>query len=250
MQLGLFALVIIAFVLVVVFWYFTRDYRSIPDDRVIDLATNENRLLDAWYAHHLQPSLALDLNDQEIAARCLDRMYHIQVDPQLLVIGEELTQTYFRLTGISLPISDQLEPGVDQIFDLRKIIGRPGQIAIIHSQRYRDRLGRSTNYDTGQLQSIMDLQLDSRTQTYLNEILKYRWGKISELNDPHLISGSDATYIYLRECRIPNVTTTELQGMHKLNLLCTDLEFATLIQRWQKSISTPEILSPEIISLA
>jgi hypothetical protein len=237
----LVSLFIVAFVVALAFWYYTRDYRSIPDDRILDLSTDEDRILDRWYSYHIKPSIDFDPNVGDIAARFLERIYQIQVDPKLLVIGKDLDSEYFRLTRRHLRKSGKLEPNVDQIFDLRQIIGKSIQIAIIHDRRDRDKLNKYHFDDNSNLKAIMDQELDLIARDYLNEVLKYRWEKILELNDPHLMN-LEGTYVYLRKCQILNVQTKEENAVHRINLLCTDIEFETLIQRWRKSLNNVSVI--------
>lgn len=227
MSAVLISLILIALVVTFVFWYFTRDYRSIPDDRIINLATDEDRILGPWYQHHLKPSIEISPSDHEIAAQLLDRLYGLKIEPSLLVIGEDLT----KFTNLS-----------EQIFDLRRVIGKSGQIAIINNERVRKRVRRSINYDTSSFKAIMDQDLDTIAKNYLEANLKYRWDKINQVPDLNIVN-NEGSYLYLRQHSIPNIETKEENGIHRINLLCTDLEFETLIQRWTKSLNNTSMIN-------
>ena len=235
MSYVLISLFVVAVVLVVVFWYMTRDYRSIPEDRVINLASEEDRILNRWYEHHLQPSLDLNLNGQEIAAQLLEHLYGIQVDSEQLVIGTDIDREYYRLTGYKLEFSTELSTG-DQVFDLRRYLGKSGQVAIIQNHQDRWDLYQTVPVDLNQYKAILDQGLDVIARDYLREVLTYRWDKINKLADPDVMNQQGA-YLYLRNCQIPNVETQAHNNIHRINLLCTDLEFETLIIRWRTTMA-------------
>ena len=215
----------VALIAVIYIWWVTRGLGTISDDTILLLNTTDNYLFAEWYKHHIKPSFDFNINEYEIAARLLHSLYDIEVDPNLIVIGNDIASQYHKLTRKYLPS--------DSIYDIRSAIGINTEIALIYDDRLRSILRRNNNLDSfNDIPPIIETKLEIVAKKYLSQILKYRWNKIIELGDDRVINNS-GTFLYMTACDIPNVETALTPIGFRLNLLCGNLEFETLISRWK-----------------
>ena len=247
MSYYLFITLAIAIIAILYVWYMTRGINSIPDATTLLLNTTDNYLLADWYKHYLKPSLVFDVNENEVAVRLLQRLYNIQVDQNLIVTGNNIGSQYHTLTNRQIS-NDVTNTNIDTIYDIRSAIGVNTDIALIHNERLRNTLRRNNTSDfSSEILPIMESELEIVAKDYLDQVLKYRWGKIIELNDDRVTNNNDSkiamglydTFLYLRECNIPNIESATTPMGFRINLLCGDLEFETLIKRW-KSVLEPQ----------
>jgi len=267
--------ILIALLAILYVWYVTKYSNSIPDDKPIPLESNDDRLLIHWYNMHIKHSFDFNINDLEIAAKFLERIYNIKIDPNLLVIGTNLENQYFKITGHHL--ENGYSPDKDCLFDVRSIIGKSGEIAIIYNENLRNSLRKVNTFDFTELNDIINSDLDIMARDYLYEVLKFRWEQITQLNDPNVLNNHGSSwfcktkprgnevipaptlsYLYLR---IPSSGNEDPLGFAKqthsidgnvitvlngavsalmtpngarINLLCSNIEFETLIKRWKQ----------------
>jgi hypothetical protein len=220
--------ILVVAVIIILMWYHSTYYYSIPDTTILDLSTEDDSLVGPWYAEQIKPSFNFEIDPEQVGAELITQLLKPEapIDPETVVVGIDLAAH----AGPS-----------DQVFDLRSRIGIPAQIAIIHDQRVRARLRRLNSLDLArvvELRSILDLKLGPIAQDYLQKVLDDRWAQILKVNDPLMLNRA-GSYIYLRECSIPNVKAATVDGRKRLNLLCSDLEFKTLLQRWTRVLKTP-----------
>lgn len=238
--------IVVAIIAVVYMWYMTRGINSIPDTTILMLNTTDNYLLADWYKHYTKPSFAFNTNECEVAARLLERLYDIQVNPNLIVIGNDLASKYNTLTHRHLSV-DVTNTNVDTIYDIRSAVGVNTEISLIHNHRLRNELRRITSSDSfNEIYPIVESELEIIARDYLKQVMKYRWDKIMELNDNRVIN-NNGTFLYMRECNIPNIETTITSIGIRINLLCTNLEFETLIQRWTRELITSKSEDPMLL---
>lgn len=260
MSYFLYISIFVSVIAIIYVWYMTRYINFIPDDKQLILNTDEDKLLVHWYKLHIKQTYDFDTNDNKIAARYLNRIYNIDIDPNLIVLGLNLDTQYFKLTKLHLDAeythnvakSQETSSGkfVDCIFDLRSTCGKPGEIAIIHNSRIRKLLQNNNNLDMSELNLIINSDLDIMANDYLKQILKFRWDKIKELNVPNLLN-NEGSYAYIQTN--DNIINTDLDGSiiildnvlakittqgARINLLCSNYEFETLIKRWKKYLPT------------
>lgn len=227
-------LLIAAIVLVAIWWYATREYRGVPDDRVLDLSgSGTPAVISSWYDQHLKPALDAPAN-AEVGARLISRLFHMDVPPQHIIIGTDLDVEYQRLTGAD-PIINPVERTDEAIYNLRDLIGRPLQIAVIADRRLRRRMAANST-DGADLHAIMESGLDVLARDHLREILKHRWGLLVDLRDSRILNRG-GSYVYVENFDLPGVTTHEMpDGCHRIDLLCSETEFAGLISRWRARV--------------
>ncbi|CAH6418211.1 Hypothetical protein HVR_LOCUS78 [uncultured virus] len=223
-------MIIVAIIAIAYAWYITRGMHFIPDDKILLLNTNDDHILSAWYQYNTQPTFTFNIDEYELGARFLQHIYNIEVQSNLLILGSDISSQYSSITRSSL--STIYFPNTDCIFNLRDSIGKNMEIAVIYNDEIRAILRRNNTIDPSDLHAIAEGGLDIIARDYLKEVLKYRWNKINELNDPNVLN-REGSFLYLQECTIPNVQTTNTSRGVRINLLCKDLEFETLIKRWK-----------------
>lgn len=219
---------IVAVIAIIYVWYMTRKINATAASKVLSLETDENFLLSTWYRDNTKPTLTFDLDQYEIAARILHRVYSVDISPALLVLGNNLSSQYRTLVR-------GRETSDDAFFNLRDSIGKSGEIAIVHDKSVRETLRNENTLDHFDLHAIMEGELDILARDYLRAVLKFRWDKIKKLNDPNVLN-SEGSFLYLRECNLPDVQTQASSEGVRLNLLCSDIDFNTLIKRWETNL--------------
>lgn len=248
MSYFLIAAIIFAIVAVLYVWYITRGLNSIDDNAVLPLESDEDKLLKHWYKANMQQVYDFNVNDVEIAAKYLQRIYNIEINPGLLVVGKNLISQYYALTHSSL--SYEYRPNADCIFDLRSSLAKEVEVAIIHSDRVRHELQRHNSGDLTEVSLIMNSDLDGIAHEFISNVLKFRWEQIDALHDPNVLN-HEGSYLYYRspEGTRPGTTVTILDKVNALvipfgpttrarvNLLCSNYEFEALIRRWKHHLT-------------
>lgn len=228
-------LIIVALLSILYVWYISKSINNYPDDKILDLSTDEDKILSNWYSDNLKIIYEYGINEEDIAVEYLHNVYNLEVDPKSIVIGNNIYSQYMKITGKELP--------KDSIFDLRSSLGIPGEIAIITNNKIRNKLIRTNNYDIKMLYEIVKSGVDKNAHLVLQEILKYRWTKIKETLN---LEGS-GSYLYLQSENIPDTSTFEVfpgvvssvtDNSFRINLLCTDLEFNTFLKRATNKLVT------------
>lgn len=223
------SLIIISCVVIILTWMFTYSYRHIPDSENLDLSTDDNTLFGKWLLDNIKPSLIIDLDDFATAADFIQRNFQEEIDPSSIVVGENLQSSYYKLTGKYLALFNEATEG-DKIFHLRDIIGIEGEIAVISNPKTVIALRQSNEFSMNKLHSLITVDGDKLCYNYLQNVLTSRWKIINDLQSESVIN-TYGSYLYLKGVTIPNVSTYENNKLHRINLLCTDLQFKTLIQR-------------------
>jgi hypothetical protein len=260
-----FAMITLIFIFYV--WYVTRYTHSIPDNQLVPLNTDDDKILIHWYNAYINHVFDFQNTDLEIAAKYLRRIHKLEINPNLLIVGTNLEEQYTKITGdklepkysfeIEKSKSDtEIDPRIDKvdcIFDIRSTLGKNGEIAVIHNPRIRNILYRTNNLNLSEVNSIIDNDMDLTARDHIGEVLKFRWEQIRQLNDHDIINtkSQQGSYLYLR---VPNESTTEPsnQGLNektitvlksvaamstprgaRINLLCSNYEFESLIKRWK-----------------
>lgn len=247
----LLASILIAMIAVFYVWYASRSFRHIPDDEPLLLHTDEDKLATMWYEQNIKQIIDFNVNEIEVATRYLKQIHELEVDPDFVVIGEDLQSRYHRITGKYLEL--KYDAVKDCIFDIRSSIGKKGEIAIIYNKKLALQMRQYHTLDIAELNAIISQGFDILVRDFFRKILDSRWEKLRELNDPNL-TNSHGSYAYVKmKVDIPldtvtlygNVTAVVLpqnRSIARINLLCKDLEFETLLKRWRASMnSTVEI---------
>ena len=241
MSYFLVASIIISLIAIIYVWYITRGLNSIPDDESVPLHTDEDKLLIHWYKLNTVHSFDF-IDDIDVAIKYLKRIHDIETNRDSIVIGTNLEYQYFTITHREL--RNKYSPNVDCIFDIRSTLAKTGEIAIIHNPKIAATMRRNNTFDFNELNSIMESNLDIIARDYMQEILKARWEQILELNDSQiLLHNTEGSYLYLR---IPSSedTVNILGGVTakmtplgaRINLLCSNYEFESLISRWKQHL--------------
>jgi hypothetical protein len=260
MSYFLVASLLVALLAILYVWYITRWRDAIPDTQPVPLETEDDKLLVHWYNMQLTHSYDSHPDDIAIAATFLQRIYNIQIDPGFLVIGTNLSDQYRNTSVETIYNTSQsnLDPVQrDYIFDIRSVLGKNGEIAIIHNPQIRNRLYQANNLDMSEINTIMSHELDLPARDYFREVLQHRWKQIRQLNDRNVLNSQqqEGSYLYLVAVEVVidaalgtvppdntvivfspqntgGVTATIAPNGARINLLCTDLEFETLMKRW------------------
>jgi len=227
-------------------WYVTNGLKYAADNATLSLETDDDKLLSNWYEENNKETYQFNVNDLEIAVKYLQRVHDINVDQNLIVIGTDLEQYYHNITGKVL--SRKFSTESNSLFDIRSNLGKNGEIAIIRDNNLRKRIQRKTKANLTEINQIMDNNLDIMARDYIRDTLKIRWNQINSLDDPNIIN-NDGSYLYIKENAkieigshvtvIEKVTALVTPLGSRLNLLCTNLEFDSLITRWKKYLEIP-----------
>lgn len=222
---------------IIYMWYASPRFQSIPDGTPLKLGTEEDRLLSQWYATQIKPSFNFDIDETRVGAELINQLLNpteSPVDPGTIVVGTNLAAQYHNLTRRHF--DPNYGPEKDCLFDLRSLIGKPGEIAIVQDPRVRNSLRRANRLNMIEISSIVELRLAPLARDYLQKVLTERWTQLIKLNDP-MILNRGGSYLYLRESHLPHVEVADVHGIKRINLLCSDLEFKTLLQRWPQPLA-------------
>lgn len=219
----LLILIIVAVVAIALMWWYSRKLHSIPDETVIYLNSDEDRVLHPWYKSVVrEDEYNFDLRTNEVASEVLRVVYGLEVDPSVLVLGDDLNLQYYHITGRVLPRKC--------IFYVRETLGVPVQIAIVEDEGIRRRLQSQNEYDANYLNQILRSDVAVVARDYLQQILTVRWNKLRELNLPG-IQNDGGSYVYVKDWTVPNVEIASSKLGPRFNLLCSDIEFSNLLKR-------------------
>lgn len=225
----LIGLLVVAAIIILYVWYTSKKYRYIAPDVVLELDSTDNRLLAAWYQE--RSGYVSDPQDiYELASTLLLQVLEIEVPPQQLVIGHNLAN--------SKADTDSKSSGITQHIYLRELVGLSGEIAIVPDARACEALRRK---HAGECEDMHDLlhniihqKMAVPVARYLRDTMQERWSKIAALHDKTILN-TTGTYLYLDNASIPGVLSHAMPtGTQRFNLLCTALEFTTLLNRWPK----------------
>lgn len=243
MSYALVTLVIIALISIAYVWYVTRGLNSIADDQPLSLDSDDDKLLIHWYKLYTKNSFDFNITDQQIAAKYLQRIHNIDINHNLIVAGNNLDAQYHKLTGNHL--LSVYTDNSDCIFDIRSVIGKNGEIAIIHNDKIRDSLKMTNNLNLSDINDVIDSDIDTVARDFLQEILRGRWQQITDTNNSSILN-SEGSYLYMTlPDDILSPDTVTLPGNiiaaitpigARINLLCTHLEFESLISRLSQSM--------------
>jgi hypothetical protein len=204
----LILLIIIVIVIVLAAWWYGRNRNLLPENEIIDLSTSENALMKDWLQYYQKPSYDWQLSSQEVGARFLRTVLNKEVDSDKVVLDTNVSSFQALET-----------------YDLRSLIGIPGQIAILDSPVKHSANG----FD---LHEMLESDLVEPAKEFITAVLEQRWQLLRE-NFPHtLIDNGLNSYAHFTEWHVPNVKLAE---DNRMNLLCTDLEFNNMLLRAKKT---------------
>ena len=223
-------LIMIALISIAYVWYFTRGKNIVSDDQLLQLHTDEDKVLSSWYQANNKSSLDFGIDDNEIAATFIERMLNKKVKPEHIVIGRNLEEQYYKFTGIM--------PDQNIFVDTRDLIGKSYQFLIISDNKLRERFIKE-DINLNELNDIMLNNLDEGARNYLIDLLNVRWGMIEQLNDDDIVN-KGGSYLYIKvpdnstENEITvreNILAANTAKGARINLLCNNWEFETLMKR-------------------
>lgn len=203
----LIATFIIAVLGVFIVWHFTKHRREIPDNVYLELASKDDKILSSWYKS--QRKNIYNVDENELASKLLSELYDIDVSPDNLLIG------------------NKIKGKVKQLYNLRFDTGKSIFVAIVNNNKKdKIQLVRNHSFDDDIKDLVSAMPLIKEVKITLNEILDKRWHQLSLLNIDQPADNHDRSFLYLKTS-IPKVNHKN----GRINLLCSDLEFKTLLLR-------------------
>jgi len=242
MSYYLIGTVIIALFLILYVWYVTRYTHSIEDDKELSLEDDDDRILTHWYEMNIKQTFDFNVCDNIIASKYIVRNYNIEINPNIIIVGNNLDDQYYTIIGKRL--ESNYRDGIDCIFDIRSRTGKNVEFAIIHDETIRRELENRNKSDLTELNLIIESDLDIIAGQYLDEILKYRWEQILQLNHPNVLNDS-GSFLYLHiDGDTPevvnimgNIKALMTTKGARINLLCSNYEFEALIHRLKQYLT-------------
>lgn len=223
-------LLIIALIAIVYVWYVTRGSNIIDDNQELKLDTDEDKMLGSWYQNINKSSLNFGVDDREIAATFIERIYNRKVDYEDIVIGTNLEEQYYGITG------NKIEQ--ENYVDVRSLIGKPWEFIIVPDKRIRAQFMVET-IDLNDLNDIMLAKAEQGAREYVTDLLNNRWRMITTLNNDNIVNDS-GSYLYLKTdtnelITKQNIVAKRTAKGERINLLCDNWEFETLMKRLQRN---------------
>lgn len=229
-------LIVVALISIIYVWYITRYSHIINDSEPLELQGEENKILDVWYQAINKSPFDFGLDNREIAANFIERLLNRKVDPEDIVIGNNLKEQYYKITGKNIE---------EDYINVRDLIGKPWEFLIITDKSLRDKF-IVEQINLNELNDIMLANLDKSAYDYIADLLSVRWGMINELNDSDIINDK-GSYLYVKlpdnieeENKVivkQNIVAARTMKGARINLLCDNWEFETLIKRLKQSIT-------------
>jgi hypothetical protein len=250
MDFLLSVLIIVAIVCVIGLWYISKIYFNIEDDAELILDTDVDMLAEYEINRRIKISSNVNLDSGEIAADMLKSIYGITANPSQLLIGPNITEQYKILARKRLPEYQYKKDEIvnmdnekDWVFNLRDVIGKNCQIALVNNKRLHSQLAISSNYDLNELDAFLKSDLVLLTRDYITNTIKDRWEKLKELNNPNIIN-DNGSFLYMEKNDIPNVKMLKTDNGHRVNLLCKELQFHAFLKRMKKEL---EVTLPQLL---
>lgn len=220
-------------ILIIFIIYMILTKSSTHNPNILNLNTEEDKILTPWFDKNIRLSYNLEIiDDLDVAQQFLERLFNIKIDKNKIVIGHNLTSQYYNLTNNI--IDSNYHENKDTIFLLRDILGISGNIAIIHDLNIRNELAKKNHIDLTYLKSIIDNELDIIARDYLKKILIDRWNTIKTVDNLEIINSS-GSFLYLKTLPTDNIKAFKTNNGFRINLLCTNTEFDTLIDNLKSS---------------
>lgn len=214
----LVGLIIFVLVIVGIVWILSASYRYIPDTKSLSLETSENRLVSYDTSHHL--SIHDDSEVLEICRKILSRIYDYEdVDiMNYIVIGS----------------NPHNNPNCD-LWYLRDTLGIDAYISVAYNKRdYRELSSKNVPCELGIFKALIDTGMDLKLNEYFTDLLSKRHIELSKcLHAKNMIPDeSYGSYAYFTKFPDHNINTYMISSkLYRVNLLCSELEFKTLIDR-------------------
>lgn len=207
MSFYVFCGILLGIAIVIYLWYLYSSIKRINDNDVLSLNSDIDMILTPWFISQTK-----------------NKRYGSQLNlEQFEDLPSMLLKQLFNIDGKDKAQIIKYNGGK---YNLRDIIGINAEIVL--NENYND----ESIFDTSLIKDIVDENLIDIGKEYLEKVLAHRWEKINNLNDPNVINNS-GSYLYLKECNIPNVISEKTNQGYRINLLCSDLEFGALIKRWE-----------------
>ena len=203
-------------------WKKSRDINYIGPNRILHLETENAGLITTWIKNNVKPNYTNMFEDPaKTATEFLNRLPiddHKNLDPKRVVFGKNI--------GRYLNPSDQVA-----ILNLRDLLGIDGEIAIFSNEELRRKVALQVPYfsDTT-LKSLISQGLDIVLLRQVESALKYRWDTLKKYLENQLLN-DHGSFAYLSENSISNTALFKTPNGYRLNMLCSRLEFDTLITR-------------------
>lgn len=189
--------------LILALWYHSTYYNKIPDNQLLILDSSENVAL------LFPPPTYSDIDQGQLASRVLETIYNVTASPDDCIIGTNLS---------------------GEVYNLRDTIGVDLQIAVNKDRRRPIHQSNATDNDNigvlGELDEKNQLQL---ANNFISKLLEKRWEQIKSYFCD-ILEPRGGSYLYLSS-QPRGIKGHQTTNGVRINLLCTDMEFITLIKR-------------------
>src|SRR5579862_6842378 len=95
----LIILILIAIIAIIYVWYVTRYQNLISETDHLKLDNDENKLFGDWYENNLNPNYDFTITTTEIAIKFLQRIYQVDIDSDLIIVGTNIDKQYYKIAG-------------------------------------------------------------------------------------------------------------------------------------------------------
>lgn len=221
-------LIVVALVAIIFVYYITRYSNIISDDQQLLLQSNDDKILTNWYNNVTKSNSDFEVDNREIAARFIKRILDRDVDFEHIVIGTNLEEQYYKIM--------KKIPNDDIFIDVRSLIGKSWEFLIIKNKKLRDKFEVEA-INLNELNDIMLADYDKGAYQHIKDLLTVRWGMIADLGDIGALNDS-GSYLYLPTDQEgdevivkDNIVATKTIRGARINLLCNNWEFETLLKR-------------------
>jgi hypothetical protein len=253
--------------IVVVLFFVWQKTKNLTHDDVLILNSYKFPSLEQWYINHAEPTLPSFLQEEEIAKDYIETLHKLSVNKEDLVIGLRLKEKYKKIYEKNKELLKHVTSVSDQIkfFDLRSEIGLPGEIAIIPNKEvrnllYKIRINKKDLYDSKEYYNDIiknnelywirkvNKKFYPILYTHTTSILQERWEKLNHLFQDHLFQKTKkhkSVFVIKNNkerssgqiCDQLRIIAKEEDYGSVINMLCSNKEFDTLVNRFEAYIS-------------
>jgi hypothetical protein len=221
-------------------WKKSRELNYIDPHVVLSLGNDNNGLARKWIDMNIKYEFDFNIGSSfTTGSKLLSRITNKEIKYPVLM-GNNIYEKYSEISGITLDRYEHFSNNDIDIYNIRNLIGIDGDIAVVKNNTFYEKLIRKIDYfDDTEIKDLIYSDLDIILYNSTQNNLKYRWDIITKYLDNDLINRY-GSYAYLKTSSIPNTTLKKTSKGYRLNMLCSSLEFDTLVSRLKVHIKSYE----------
>jgi len=195
----------------------------------LDLSGKDAEVVDKWMKSNVGKSFETIFDPEIVAAKLLKSFTDKVVDPELIVIGEDLKKIYGKVAH------QHIIDSTINIYSLRDNLGIPGEIAVFNNRQKRDDFKKNVEYfDATDLNNILYSKQELAFAEGISNLLKIRWTQLRSCCDTLINNGGSFAYLTEDLKESLNVKSIIFESEYRINMLCDHITWDEFIKRMSK----------------